>query len=124
MRPAMEKVNLAEKLSKFDDHWNPRLVANLDDYEVKLVRIAGDFVWHRHDADDELFLVLKGRFRMDYRDRQVEVGEGELIVVPKGVEHKPYADKECQILLLERRGVVNTGDAAEGELTRKTMERI
>ena len=99
-------------------------VGTLDDYDIKLVRIAGDFVWHRHEQEDELFLVVKGRFRMDFRDRQVELDEGELIVVPKGVEHKPYAAEECQVLLLERRGVINTGDAAEGGLTRKTLERI
>ncbi len=120
----MDKVNLAEKLAKFSDHWNPRLVATLDDYEIKLVKLRGDFVWHKHADEDELFLVVKGGFRMDFRDRQVELGEGELIVVPKGVEHKPFAAAECQVLLLERRGVVNTGDAEAVELTRDTMERV
>ena len=90
----------------------------------KLVRIKGDFVWHKHDEEDELFFVVKGGFRMDFRDRQVEVGEGELIVVPKGVEHKPFAEEECQIMLLERRGVINTGDAPAGELTRQKTPRI
>ena len=120
----MEKVNLTEKLGLIGEHWKPHLVAELDDYEIKLVRIKGDFVWHKHEAEDELFFVLKGGFRMDFRDRQVEVGEGELIVVSKGVEHKPYAEEECQIMLLERRGVINTGDAPAGELTRRTTPRI
>ena len=120
----MEKVNLAQKLDGIREHWKPHLVGELDDYEIKLVRIVGDFVWHKHEAEDELFFVLKGGFRMDFRDRQVEVGEGELIVVPKGVEHKPYAEEECQIMLLERRGVINTGDAPAGELTRRTTPRI
>ena len=120
----MEKVNLAAKLDLFRDHWNPRTVGEVDDYEIKLVRIKGDFVWHKHDGEDELFLVLDGRFRMDFRDRQVEVGEGEFIVVPKGVEHKPFADEECRIMLFEQRGVINTGDAPAGALTRETTGRI
>ena len=101
-----------------------KLVETVDRYDVKLVKVEGDFVWHKHDAEDELFLVLKGRLRMDFRDRQVEVGAGEMIVVPKGVEHKPFAAEECEVLLLERAGVVNTGDAAPGALTRDRLERI
>ena len=120
----MDKVNLTEKLGLIGEHWKPHLVAELDDYEIKLVRIKGDFVWHKHDEEDELFFVIKGGFRMDFRDRQVEVGEGELIVVPKGVDHKPFAEQECQIMLLERRGVINTGDSPAGELTRQTTPRI
>ena len=120
----MEKVNLTEKLGLIGEHWKPHLVAELDDYEIKLVRIKGDFVWHKHDGKDELFLVIKGGFRMDFRDRQVEVSEGELIVVPRGVEHKPFAEEECQVMLLERRGVINTGDAPAGELTRQITPRI
>jgi mannose-6-phosphate isomerase-like protein (cupin superfamily) len=120
----LEKVNLTEKLGLIDEHWKPHLVAELDDYEIKLVRIEGDFVWHKHDHDDELFFVIKGGFRMDFRDHHVELGEGELIVVPKGVEHKPFAEQECQVMLLERRGVINTGGAPAGELTRQTTPRI
>jgi mannose-6-phosphate isomerase-like protein (cupin superfamily) len=118
------RINLAEKLTTFSDHWSPRIVETVDGYDVKLVKVQGDFVWHKHDDEDELFLVLKGRFRMDFRDRQVEVGTGEMIVVPKGVEHKPFADEECEVLLLERQGVVNTGDAAPGALTQARTERI
>ena len=118
------RINLADKLSTFAELWSPKIVETLDGYDVKLVKAQGDFVWHTHDAQDELFLVLKGRFRMDFRDRQVEVGPGEMIVVPKGVEHKPYAAEECEVLLLERAGVVNTGDAAPGALTQARLERI
>jgi len=118
------RINLADKLSTFAEHWSPKIVETLDGYDVKLVKAQGDFVWHTHDAQDELFLVLKGRFRMDFRDRQVEVGPGEMIVVPKGVEHKPYAAEECEVLLLERAGVVNTGDAAPNALTRTRLDRI
>src|SRR5579885_1902816 len=121
---AGERINLAEKLAGFGQHWSPRLIDTVDDYDVKLVKILGDFVWHRHAEEDELFLVLKGSFRMDFRDRQVTLGEGEVIVVPRGVEHKPCAERECEILLLERRGVVNTGDAPPSELTRATTERV
>ena len=121
---AADLINLAEKLAAFSEHWSPKLVDTVDDYDIKLVKLKGDFVWHRHAEEDELFLVLKGSFRMDFRDRQVDLAAGEMIVVPRGVEHKPYAESECEVLLLERRGVVNTGDAAPGALTRATIERI
>lgn len=121
---AGKRINLAQKLASFAEHWHPKLVDTIDDYEIKVVKLMGDFVWHRHAEEDELFLVLKGTFRMDFRDREVPVGAGEMIVVPRGVEHKPYAERECEILLLERRGVVNTGDAPAGALTRDVVERI
>jgi mannose-6-phosphate isomerase-like protein (cupin superfamily) len=117
-------INLAGKLAGFAEHWSPKIVETVDGYDVKLVKVQGDFVWHKHDDEDELFLVLKGSFRMDFRDRQVEVGTGEMIVVPKGVEHKPYAAEECELLVLERSGVVNTGDAAPNALTQARLERI
>ena len=118
------RISLADKLAQFDERWSPKVVETLDDYEIKLVKVEGDFVWHKHDDADELFLVLKGSLRMDFRDRQVVVGAGEIIVVPKGVEHKPYAAEPCEMLLLERRGVVNTGDAPVGAYTRTELERI
>ena len=121
---AGERINLGQKLASFAEHWRPKLVDTIDDYEIKVVKLIGDFVWHRHAEADELFLVLKGALRMDFRDRQVSVAAGEMIVVPRGVEHKPYAEQECEILLLERRGVVNTGDAPAGALTRGPLERI
>lgn len=120
----MEKVNLAEKFALFDDRWNPRLVGSLDDYDIKLVKLEGKFVWHKHDEEDELFLVINGRLSMDFRDRTVELTQGEFLVVPKGVEHRPRAEQECQVVLMERRGVINTGDAPEGELTRHSLDRI
>jgi mannose-6-phosphate isomerase-like protein (cupin superfamily) len=110
------RINLAEKLAQFTAHWSPKIVETLDDYEIKVVKIDGDFIWHQHADADELFIVLKGRLRMDFRDRQVEIGPGELIVVPRGTEHKPYADS-CEIILLERRGVPNTGDGPANERT-------
>lgn len=112
----MAKVNLAQKLSLFADHWAPRAVASLNDYEVKVVKVQGDFVWHSHADTDELFLVLRGKLRIDLRDGAVDLGEGELYVVPRGVEHKPFAAEECEMLLVEPRGVVNTGDRG-GPLT-------
>ncbi|HEY2030651.1 MAG TPA: cupin domain-containing protein [Myxococcales bacterium] len=112
----MPKVNLAEKLSFFSDYWAPRSVAQLNDYEVKVVKVQGDFVWHSHAETDELFLVLRGKLRIDLRDGAVELGPGELYVVPRGVEHKPFAAEECEMLLVEPQGVVNTGDAG-GPLT-------
>jgi mannose-6-phosphate isomerase-like protein (cupin superfamily) len=113
----MEKVNLAEKLSLFSERWSPRIVGEVNDFHVKLVKLEGEFVWHSHDAEDELFLVLKGRLRMKLRDRVVEVDPGELIVIPKGTEHCPSADEEVHLLLLEPKSTVNTGTAG-GERTR------
>lgn len=118
------RVNLADKLARFAEHWAPKVVETVDDYEVKVVKIKGDFVWHRHATEDELFLVLKGGFRMDFRDRQVELAAGDMIVVPRGTEHKPFAAEECELLVLERRGVVNTGDAPAGAYTRTELERL
>jgi mannose-6-phosphate isomerase-like protein (cupin superfamily) len=111
------RINLAEKLSKFTEQWVPRIIDTVDDYEIKVVKIDGDFVWHQHADADELFIVLKGRLRMDFRDRQVTLGPGEIIVVPRGVEHKPYAE-QCEMVLLERCGVVNTGDGPANERTK------
>ena len=110
------RINLADKLSLFTEQWSPKIVDTVDDYEVKVVKIDGDFVWHQHAEADELFIVLKGSLRMDFRDRQVEIGPGEIIVVPKGVEHKPFA-RRCEMVLLERRGVANTGDGPANERT-------
>jgi mannose-6-phosphate isomerase-like protein (cupin superfamily) len=118
----MEALNLDQLLGTFDDHWSPRTIADINDYEVKLVKVAGEFVWHTHDDTDELFLVLSGRLTIQLRDQDVIVGRGELFVVPRGVEHCPRADTETAALLLEPKGVVNTGDAG-GELT-ATPQRL
>lgn len=109
-------INFERKLSQFSEYWSPKTIAQMNDYHLKLAKIEGEFVWHDHPETDEVFIVLKGAMRIDFRDGQVELAEGEMCVVPKGVEHKPYAASECHILLIEPKGTVNTGDAG-GELT-------
>ena len=111
-----EPINLARKLALFSDTWAPRVVARMNDYEFKLVKLEGEFVWHRHDDTDEVFIVLAGEMEIGFRDRTVTLHAGELYVVPRGVEHITRAARECHAMLVERRGVVNTGDAG-GPLT-------
>ncbi len=118
-----EKVNLAQKLTLFDDHWSPKVVGELNGQHVKLVKILGEFVWHHHDDEDELFFVVKGRFRMDFRDREVWIEEGEFIVVPRGVEHRPVAEEEASVLLFEPASTLNTGSAGGGR-TVAELDRI
>ena len=105
------KINLSEKLSRFSEHWSPKIVAALNGQHVKLAKLEGEFTWHRHAGEDELFYVIKGRLRILLRDGEVDLGEGEMCVIPRGVEHKPVADKEVHVLLLEPASTVNTGDA-------------
>lgn len=107
----MQKINLTEKLSLFSESWSPKIIAELNGQHVKLVKIKGEFVWHHHDHEDEMFYVVKGWFRMDFRDRSVVLREGEMIVVPRGIEHRPVAGEECSILLFEPASTVNTGSA-------------
>ena len=109
-RMSSEKINLKEKLSKFSDHWSPKVIAEMNDYQFKLVKIKGDFVWHNHGDTDEFFLVIEGEMKIEFKDETVILKEGEIFVVPKGVEHKPYAEEECKIMIVEPRGVINTGD--------------
>ena len=109
-------IHLAEKLSKFQEHWAPRVIAEMNDYQFKLVKLQGDFVWHTHDHTDEAFLVLSGEMEIGFRDRTVTLREGDLFVVPRGVEHITRAPQECHALIIEPRGVVNTGDSG-GSLT-------
>ena len=104
-------INLKEKLAKFSDHWSPKIVAQMNDYHLKLVKFQGDFVWHSHHDTDEVFITLDGEMSIEFRDGKVDLKVGEMFVVPKGVEHKPYAEKECKIMLVEPAGTVNTGDA-------------
>ncbi len=111
-------INFAAKLSGFTDRWSPRVIAELNDYQFKLVKIQGEFVWHKHDETDEAFIVLEGRMSIEFRDGRVELSKGEMYVVPKGVEHKPVAETECELLLIEPRNVVNTGTSG-GTLTAK-----
>lgn len=119
----MEKVNLGEKLSLFTQHWSPRIVGELNGQHVKLVKFQGPFTWHHHDDEDELFLVVKGRFRMELRDRSIDLEEGEFLIVPRGVEHRPVADEEVHVLLFEPATTLNTGNV-ENERTVREPQRI
>lgn len=112
------KINLKEKFSKFTKHWSPRVIAEMNDYQFKVAKIKGEFVWHDHKETDETFMVIEGEMSIKFRDGEVNLSEGEIFVVPKGVEHKPFAEKECKILVIEPRGVVNTGEAG-GKFTMK-----
>ena len=109
-----QPINLQEKFAKFSDHWSPKIIAQMNDYHFKLVKFQGDFIWHRHDDTDEVFIVLDGKMSIDFRDGKVELKRGELFVVPKGIEHKPYAEKQCEIMLVEPAGTINTGDTGDG----------
>jgi mannose-6-phosphate isomerase-like protein (cupin superfamily) len=120
---SMEKVNIRQKLSEFHDHWSPKIVGELNSQQVKLVKFQGEFVWHHHENEDELFLVVRGRFRMDFRDRQVWLEEGELLIVPRGVEHRPVAPEEVHVLLFEPASTLNTGNVTD-ELTVREPDRI
>jgi mannose-6-phosphate isomerase-like protein (cupin superfamily) len=112
----MAKVNLNDKLSKFSDHWSPKVIAEMNDYQFKLVKIHGEFVWHNHPDTDEVFIVLNGQMKIELENEVIELSAGEMYVVAKGVMHKPSAENECQVMLVEPRGVVNTGDV-QSELT-------
>ena len=119
----MDKINIAQKLSLFTDYWHPRIVGELNNQHVKLAKLKGEFVWHKHDEEDELFYVLKGTLTIELRDQVVTINEQEFLIVPKGVEHKPVADEEVWVLLFEPATTVNTGDV-KCELTRKDLEVI
>ena len=123
MNDDIEKVNLTEKLGLFNDRWSPKIVGELNDSQVKLVKLKGEFVWHHHEAEDELFLVVKGRLLIKLRDRQIELGEGEFVIIPKGVEHLPIAEEEAHVLLLEPKSTLNTGNVMS-ERTVENLERI
>ncbi len=120
----INKINITEKLSLFSDHWNPRIVGELNGQHVKLAKFQGEFIWHKHDNEDELFLVLEGSFKMELRDKTIEMNKGDFIIIPKGVEHKPSAEKEVQIMLFEPAATLNTGNNSESELTKKNLEWI
>ncbi len=119
----MEKVNLAHKFSLFEDHWSPKIAGEINDSYLKLVKFKGEFVWHHHEAEDELFLVVKGRFLVKLRDRDIWLEEGEFVIVPRGVEHKPIAEEEALVLLLEPKSTLNTGNVRD-EKTIAGLERI
>ncbi len=105
-----QAINFEQKLSLFNEQWSPKVIAEMNDYQIKIVKIEGDFEWHSHKDTDETFIVIEGELRIDFRDGDVSLNAGELYVVPKGVEHKPYAEKEVKMLLIEPKGVLNTGD--------------
>src|ERR671911_3224234 len=113
---SVEKVNVAQKLSLFGEQWSPKIVGELNGQHVKLVKFSGEFVWHHHDDEDEMFLVVNGRFRMEFRDREVWIEEGEFIVVPRGIEHRPVAEEEASVMLFEPASTLNTGNVT-GEMT-------
>jgi mannose-6-phosphate isomerase-like protein (cupin superfamily) len=119
----METINLKEKFSRFSDYWNPRVIGEVNDCEVKAVKLKGEFIWHRHDAEDELFLVVKGALRMKFRDHEAIVREGEFVIVPRGVEHCPAAAEEVHIVLIEPKSTLNTGNIVN-ERTVAQLERI
>ncbi|MDQ3021718.1 MAG: cupin domain-containing protein [Bacteroidota bacterium] len=119
----MNVININEKLEKFSDYFNPRIITELNGQHVKVGKFKGDFVWHSHKDEDELFFVIKGKFFMDFRDKTVELNEGEMLLVPKGIEHKPRADEEVHVMLFEPASTLNTGDV-ENELTKKELEWI
>jgi mannose-6-phosphate isomerase-like protein (cupin superfamily) len=119
----IEKVNLSEKFDLFREHWSPKIAGEVNDSLVKLVKLEGDFVWHKHETEDEMFLVVKGRITIRLRDGDVELGEGEFLIIPRGVEHKPFAEEEAHVLLFEPKTALNTGDVLN-ERTRPELERI
>ena len=112
----MKKINLEEKFALFNEHWTPKIISELNDYQIKIVKVEGDFVWHDHSDTDEFFLVIEGTLFIEFEGETMELNAGELYVVPKGVQHRPYALEECEVMLIEPRGVVNTGEA-ESDLT-------
>lgn len=120
---SIQKVSLSEKLGLFDEYWNPKIIGELNDSFVKLVKLKGEFVWHHHETEDELFLVIKGSLLMKLRDREIRVEEGEFVIIPRGIEHLPVAEEEVHVLLLEPKSTLNTGDVVN-ERTVPELDRI
>lgn len=120
----MEKVNLNEKFALINEHWRPKVVGELNGQEVKLVKFIGEFPWHHHEREDEMFLALKGSFRIEFRDKTVELNEGEFVIVPKGIEHRPVAETEVEVLLFEPKNVLNTGNIKDEQFTAPENDRI
>jgi mannose-6-phosphate isomerase-like protein (cupin superfamily) len=119
----MDKVNIDEKLSLFSEYWDPKIVGELNGQYVKLVKFKGEFVWHKHDNEDEMFYVLKGKFNMEYRDKTIEIKENEFVIIPKGVEHRPVAPEEVSVMLFEPKTILNTGDT-RNEFTKERIQKI
>ena len=123
-KQTLEKVNLAEKFNLINDHWNPRIAGELNGQQVKLAKFLGPFEWHHHEHEDEFFLVIKGRFEMHLRDKVVMLQPGEFLIVPRGVEHRPVANEEAEVLMFEPASTVNTGNLETSERTRTNLERL
>jgi len=119
----MDKINVLEKFSKFDDHWNPRIISRLNGQEVKIAKLKGDFIWHDHKDEDELFYVIKGKLSIEFRDKTVHLESGEMLMVPKGVEHRPYTEEEVWVMLFEPSSTKHTGDVIS-DLTQDKLEEI
>jgi len=119
----MDKVNIAEKFAQFSEHWSPKIVGEINNFHVKLAKLKGEFMWHHHEEEDEMFLVIKGRLLMKFRDRDVTIDEGEFIIVPHGVEHLPVAEEEVELILFEPAGTLNTGNL-QNERTVAELDRL
>ena len=119
----IKKINISEKLSLFNDYWNPRIVGDLNGHHVKLVNFLGEFVWHKHDHEDELFYVVEGKFIMEFRDKKVELCKGDFLIVSKSIEHKPVAENEVSVMLFEPSSILNAGNT-KGELTKEILDTI
>jgi mannose-6-phosphate isomerase-like protein (cupin superfamily) len=119
----MQKVNINEKLTLFQEHWSPKIIGELNGQHVKLVKLYGEFVWHHHEHEDELFLVLNGQLKMEFRDKTIVLNQNEFLVVPKGVEHRPVAEEEVAVLLFEPVGTINTGNV-KGGLSKENLEQL
>ncbi len=120
----IEKINLFEKLALFSDHWSPKIIGELNDCHIKLAKLKGEFVWHKHDDEDELFFIIKGKLLLKFRDRDVFLSEGELCIVPKGIEHLPIAEEEVHVMFIEPKSTINTGNAMNSSLTKVNLTRI
>lgn len=120
----IKKVNLSEKFGLISEHWRPKVVGELNGQEIKLVKFEGEFPWHHHEREDEMFLAMKGSFRIEFRDKTVELNEGEFVIVPRGVEHRPIADEEVEVLLFEPKNVLNTGNIEDEKFTAPVGDQI
>lgn len=120
----IDKVNIHHKFSQFSDHWNPRIVGELNGQHIKLAKFKGEFVWHSHAEEDEMFLVIRGSFKMELRDKVLEISEGEFIIIPKGTEHRPVAPEEVEVMLFEPAGTLNTGNAENSALSRQNLDKL
>lgn len=120
----MEKINLSEKFALISEHWRPKVVGELNGQEIKLVKFQGEFPWHQHDREDEMFLAVKGSFRLEFRDRTVELAPGEFVIVPRGTEHRPVADEEVEVLLFEPKNLKNTGNVEDEKFTAPVGDKI